>query len=49
MSSIILIFRDEYNVNLYGVDEDGELSGVEEMKAEIYARWDIYVYKSISI
>jgi cathepsin X len=31
----------DYNVNLYGVDEFGTLSGVAEMKAEIYARGPI--------
>jgi len=35
------VSRDEYNINLYGVDEFGELYGVNEMKAEIYARGPI--------
>jgi cathepsin X len=35
------IDREEYNVNLYGVDEFGDLTGVSEMKAEIFARGPI--------
>jgi len=31
----------DYNINLYGVDEYGSLYGVDEMKAEIYARGPI--------
>ena len=36
-----LFSRKKYNINLYGADEYGTLSGVTEMMAEIYARGPI--------
>ena len=35
------IDRDEYSINLYGVEEYGTVYGVNDMKAEIYARGPI--------
>jgi cathepsin X len=35
------VSRTKYNVNLYGADEFGQVTGVDQMKAEIYARGPI--------